>query len=416
MKKTLLTTAISLALSGQAIAAAYKIPEQSLNSTALSGAYVASAQGADASYNNPAAMAFNGEGARLEADLTYIYLTGIEVENDTFASIPPYFHDETKAEQSIMPDLHYAGPAAGNLRYGFSLATPAGLTKRWKGVNKAFAEEFTLQTTELNPTIAYKLDERIAVGGGLRALYSKGIVRSSNDSFPGVPVGRLMKGDSWDFGYNLALHFKANDDLHLSATYRSKIDLTENGHATLTHREYGELYDGRASVEVPIPATLALAAAYTFDGTTVELVYERNYWSAFEELDFNYEYPLAGELAFLDAPLPKYWKDSNTFRIGLTHRYDRVTLMAGYAYDETPVRPEYMGFELPDSDADIVSAGFRYLISDQMNFGAAFLYGRKEKLWLAPGEHYNEDGPLYGGARFRNASAYLFTLGMEYRF
>ena len=437
MKKKLLLSAISMALSGQVMAAAYKIPEQSLNSTALSGAYVANAHGADASYNNPAAMAFNEDGSSVEVDLTFISLSGIKVDNDTFAPLDAnfgtdYYRDETKAELFILPAFHYVGEPVGDFRYGFSLIFPAGLTKRWKGVNKAFAEEFTLQTIEVNPTLAYKVTDRFSVGGGLRAMHSKGIVRSADDAFlpiPGVtngmPFGRLMKGNSWDFGYNLAMHFKATDSLDLAVTYRSEINLTEKGDARLTFLPLTDpVYEDSAKVEVPVPATLTLAGAYTFDRTTVELLYERNYWSAYEYLDFEYAYPLdmipgIGEPLYqaFDRPLPKHWKDSNTFRIGLTHKWDdRLTLMAGYAYDETPVPEEYVGFELPDSDANIFSAGFRYRLSDRLEIGAALLYDRKDKLVLSPGENLEAGGALAGGATFKDASAYLLTLGMDYAF
>ncbi|MES9958202.1 MAG: hypothetical protein ABW120_00385 [Sedimenticola sp.] len=47
---------IALLTTGQAHAGGYKIPEQSVNSTALSAAYVANAQGPDSSYYNPAAI------------------------------------------------------------------------------------------------------------------------------------------------------------------------------------------------------------------------------------------------------------------------------------------------------------------------------------------------------------------------
>ena len=48
------------------------------------------------------------------------------------------------------------------------------------------------------------------------------------------PVETAIEGDSIDFGYNLALTYKPIKDLTLSATYRSKIDLTVEGKASLT--------------------------------------------------------------------------------------------------------------------------------------------------------------------------------------
>jgi len=410
MRKSILFLAIAAA-SSQSMAAAYKIPEQSINSTALAGAYVANAHGSDASYYNPAAMAFNEGGASLEADITLIHLNSINFQNES----PFSGDDSTKEEQFVIPTFHYASPAVGNARFGLSLVAPGGLSKRWKGVNRSFAEEFTLNTYEINPTVGYKINDQFSIGGGLRALFSSGKVVSSMFANRWVPVGRDMDGDSWDFGYNLALHYRPTQALNLAATYRSKIDLTIEGDATI-----GSVvplptlpYDGSAEVEIPLPAALNLAASYTFnEATTVELVYERTYWSSYKELDFNYD----TSLDFFDAPSPKNWEDSNTFRIGVTHQLNpRWTLMGGYAHDETPVPKAYASYELPDSNANIFSVGARYQATDAFSIGAAFLYDTKDSLTIQPGES-KLDAPLTVAGKFEDAAAYLLTMGVEYKF
>jgi long-chain fatty acid transport protein len=411
MKKLALVSAISLAASGQAMAAAYKLPESSINGTALSAAYVANAQGADASYYNPAAMAFNEGGAKLETALTVIHLTGIEFTD----AVGAVGNDETKSETIGVPTFHYTSRAMGNMRFGLSVVSPGGLTKRWRAGAEAFAEEFTLKTLEFNPTIGVKVNDQFAIGAGLRAIYSEGVVKSSNSAFAGVPLGRDLEGDSWDFGYNLALHYKPTSKLQLSATYRSKIDLTEEGEATLNSAIGIPSQTSGASVTIPIPAAVSIAAAYDFtDKTTIELVLERTYWSSYEELDFNYTDALihpAYSSAF-DASSPKNWKDSNTVRIGVTHRpNDKWTVMGGFAYDKTPVPEHYAGFELPDSDAFILSFGAKYKYSNDLTFGAAFLFDKKQVLDLTTNHN-----PVLTNATFRDASAYLVTVGMEYSF
>jgi len=151
----------------------------------------------------------------------------------------------------------------------------------------------------------------------------------------------------------------------------------------------------------------------------VELVYERTYWSAYDELDFNYDTALphpAYTVAF-DDPKIKDWNNTNTYRIGVTHRLNsRWTLMGGFAYDETPVPEKYAGYELPDSDAQIYSLGARYQYSDDLNIGFGLLYDKKDKLTLDPGENLEAGGSLSGGAKFEDASAYLFTVGLNYKF
>jgi len=411
MKKLALVSAISLAATGQVMAAAYKLPESSINGTALSAAYIANAQGADASYYNPAAMAFNKGGAKLESDLTLIHLTGIDF-TDAVGAVGA---DETKVENILAPTFHYTSPQMGNMRYGLSVVVPGGLSKRWRYGAQAFAEEFTLKTVEFNPTIGVKINDSFAIGGGLRAIYSEGVVKSSNTAFAGVPLGRDLEGDSWDFGYNLALHFKATSNLQLSATYRSKIKLTEKGEATLNSAIGIPSQTTGMSVTIPMPAALSIAAAYDVtDKTTIELVLERTYWSSYKELDFNYTDALihpAYSGAF-DAASPKNWKDSNTVRIGVTHQAnEKWTIMGGIAYDQTPVAEHYAGFELPDSNAFILSAGAKYKYSENLTFGAALLYDTKQELDIATNEN-----PVLTGANFRDASATLITVGMEYAF
>jgi long-chain fatty acid transport protein len=408
MKKLALVSAISLAVSGHAIAGGWKLPESSINGTALSAAYVANAHGADASYYNPAAMVFDEDGrAAFEGSLTLIHLSSIS-NYQLGTKI-----DDTKKENIPVPTFHYVSPDMGNWRYGLSMVTPGGLTKRWNGPAKAAAEEFTLKTVEINPTIAYKINNQFSIGGGARVIYSKGVVKSDN----GAGTSRDLKGDSFDYGYNLAFNYRPTDELSLALTYRSKIDLTEEGKATLSAAGGALTYSGPASVSIPIPAALSLAAAYDVtQDTALEFVYERTYWSAYDVLDFDYSSSLHPVLAASAFAVPgiKAWEDTNTYRIGLTHNLNsKWTLMAGFAYDETPAPKKYIGYELPDSDAKIYSFGAKYKSSDNLTIGAAFLYDQKDKLTISAADG---NATFPAGAVFEDAAAYLLTVGLEYKF
>ncbi|TVO76287.1 OmpP1/FadL family transporter [Sedimenticola selenatireducens] len=411
MKKLALVSAISLAASGQVIAAGYKLPENSINGTALSAAYVANAHGADAAYYNPAAMVFNESGASLEANLTAIHLTSMDYSGAGGS-------DSSKKENFLIPSFHYVSPEMGNARFGLSVVTPAGLTKRWSGLGASTAEEFTLKTVEINPTAAYKINDQFSVAAGARVIYSMGVVKS------GLPAAgfRDMDGDSFDFGYNLALLFKPTDVLSLAATYRSKIDLTVSGDARIGFTAGPTtMYNGDVSVLVPVPAALNLAAAYDVTpDTTVELVFERTYWSAYDQLDFNYSVNLAtihAGLAAFDNPSIKNWSDSDTYRIGISHKLNnKWDLMAGFAYDKTPIDNKYLGFELPDTDAKIFSLGAKYKYSDKMTIGGAFLYDKKDELSLTPADGNTGTGGAFSTATVKDAAAYLLTVGLEYKF
>jgi len=400
-------TKVAVALSLSAItlsASGYRIPEQSLNSTALSGAYVAGANGADASYYNPANMAFMNDGSSLESALTYINLPSVKYTDTSD------FENKSKEEQFIVPTFHYVSPKYGNFRYGLSLVAPAGLSKRWNDAYaKATAKEFTLKVFELNPTMSYMFSDKFAIGLGLRAVYSDGIVKSDAGT-----ISRDMEGDSFDFGYNLALSYKPIPELTLASTYRSKIDLSIKGTAKMGYLG-STVYDGGANVTIPLPASLTLAANYDFGKTNVEFVYERTYWSSYKDLDFGYSSPIYPALVpYFGVPKEKNWSDSDTYRIGVTHQYsDKLKLMAGYAYDESPAPDNTLGFELPDSDAQLYSCGFEYKLSDTMSIGMAYLFDKKKERTV-----YNKtsENPTAPNGTLKDSEAHLITASFKYKF
>ncbi len=401
MKKVI---ALSILSSTLLLASGYRLPETSMHSTALSAAYVANANGGDAAYYNPANMAFNPSQNQIEGALTYINLSSIKYTDKR----TPTFNSESKTENIIAPSIFFASKDYNGFRYGLSFNTPGGLSKRWDSpYAKTFAKEFTLKIIELNPSIAYKINDQFAVGGGLRMVYSEGIVKSDGSGI-GKPVIRDMEADTIEYGYNLALTYKPVSQLHIAATYRSNVNLNHEGNAKL-YLSGTKLYDGGASVEVPLPAIAVLAISYDFGSTVVEAAWDRTFWSKYKNLDFQFKdnVPMALKSAF-DDPKPREWKDTDAFRLGVTHQLnDTITLMAGVASDENPAPDKNLGFELPDSDAILYSAGLTYKYSDQVTFGASVLYDSKDKRSV-------QNDVAVG--TFKDASATLVTLGLSYSY
>lgn len=384
----------------------YKIPEKSLNAVALCSANVANAHGADMAYYNPANMVWADDLNTVAADLTYIRLSAISYVPDSGATI------ESEPENVFVPSLFYVSPKLGGVRAGFSLVTPAGLAKRWEDQpGKTYSHEFNLKTVEAGVSLAYALSDTLSVAAGGRMLYSSGVVKSA------YLVSRDMEGDSIDAGYNLAVSYRPDPAWKLAATYRSKIDLTEEGDALLytadLNANYGGavVYDGEAGVTVPVPAALNLAVAWSpSEATTLEFVWERTFWSSYETLDFDYAAPIYDPLAAMafDDPIAKNWKDVNAFRLGVTHRYDEQwTAMAGIVRDETPIPEESLNFETPDSDSFTFSLGGRYQYDRNLNVGLAGLYSIRSDREV---HNANVNGT------FEDSRVFLLTAGLEYRF
>ena len=414
MKKIAL---MSLVASSILMAGGYKIPEVSLNGVALSAANVAHVNGADAAYYNPANMVFMDNEDVISLDLTYISLDAPNYKGSvTLNGTALGTHDiNAQSETFLVPTIHYVSSLSNGARFGLSIFSPGGLSKRWKNSVATYsAEEFTLQTVEVNPTVALPFGDKFGVALGLRLIHSKGIVKSTSPS-----SSRDMKGESTDFGYNIALSYKPTSEWDIGMTYRSQVDLTTSGTADLTLTTTTAVgpypagtrppYSGDATVTVPLPALFNLAIAHTFSSkTTLEFVYERNFWSAYKELDFNYQGAIDPVVnGAFGAPITKDWKDTNAFRLGLTQGMGNAIIMAGVVYDETPVPDSTLSFELPDSNSISVSLGGRYQINRSLNAGLAALYSMREKRTV---KNDSLDG------EFSNSNVLMVSAGVEYKF
>ncbi|OGR00193.1 MAG: hypothetical protein A2505_03010 [Deltaproteobacteria bacterium RIFOXYD12_FULL_55_16] len=411
MKKKITVAALIWILgAGPAFASGYRVPEQSTNAVALSSACVANTPGADAGYYNPANMSWLEDGWHSDLSFTWLKLASIDYADKTDSSR----NDGSRTENFILPQFHLVSPRYNNFRFGLSVVYPFGLSQRRESpFPRMTAEEFTLQTYEINPSLAYQVNSQLALAAGVRAIYSTGRVKSSDTLGYLAFATRDLEGTGLDYGYNLAVTYKPISNLSLAATYRSKINLKLTGEATLGIGG-ATVYSNRdAEVMVPAPAVLSLAAAYTFNKTTVEFAYDKTYWNAYDKLDFNYAVSLLSIdpnlYNLFDAPVAKNWSNSEAFHLGLTHRLNRDwTIMAGFALDQTPIPDQTLGFELPDSKAIVYSLGARYQLNDRLQIGAAYMYSDKESRTVT------NAGGIDG--TFTNAAAQLLNIGLQYRF
>lgn len=409
---------ISLCLLGTALvsfAGGYKIPEQSLRSTATSGAYFSSANAPDASYYNPANMSFMKDGWGLEVGMRYIVLPSIKfsgrVVDPATRSFTSSQNLSSERESFFVPYLHYVSPKVGALRFGFSFTTPGGLSKSWENsIAQAYAKTFRLEVYEASLAVSYAISDSLSVGGGLRGVYSRGEVEYTH---PGGAYSVSMDGDT-DIkpGFFASLSIKPVKNLTLSTLYRSKVDLKINGNASgymVTNQGPPPTiysFNTSGSVKVPLPAEWRLGASYRLGATTLELTYERTFWSDYKRLDFNFA-DTTVEGSFGD-PKPKDWKDTNTYRLGVMHDFsEKLTGMLGIAYDETPVPERTLNFELPDSDGWIFSLGSIYRPEPKVEIGVAYLYFMKKDRSVTNN---------YMDGKFKDMSAHMLTLSVAYSF
>jgi long-chain fatty acid transport protein len=413
MKKKIPMLALSsILIAGSALASGYRIPEQSVDSVAKAGANIASASHADTSYYNPANMTWTKDAWQFEGALAYINLPSITYTDNR----SPLMNGNSESEGFVIPTFFLVSPDMNNFRFGISATLPFGLTKRWKQpFPRAASEEFSLKVYELNPTISYQTCSMFSVAAGVRLIYSSAKASQFAQTSDGKLFTRTMDGDTTEWGYNLAASLRPTDDLNVSVVYRSNVDLGLEGDVVLGTNYPSTFVMGTdGGVEVPGPAVLGISVAYTFGPATIDLTWEKNFWSEYENLEFKYDSPISHPVlnAVFVPPISKNWKDSDSYRIGLDYELNSdVTLMAGFAYDETPIPEDTLNFELPDSDSWLYSLGVRYRVSEEMEIGMAYLYDYKESRTVVNGS------PKTGiNGEFTDAGAHLFSLGVSYDF
>ena len=394
MKKIIIGVASS-GLILNALASGYKIPEQSLRSMGSAAAYFSSAVSADASFYNPANMSFMEDKKFTEIGLRYIHLGKIKFEGQAYDPVAQTFiisNAKSKAEDFYVPYFHFVGSSfIENARLGISFVTPAGLSKRWSAKGQQYtAEEFTLEVYELDTSVSYKILENFSVAATGRLIYAKGKVKyKAFNPLANNYLYRIdMEGDSsLKTGWGVSASYKPLNNLTVSTIYRSKVDLdisgSVDGNLNIPPNppkpaiNRNPISPNSGDVSIPLPAEWKVGASYKLDKTTLEFTFERTFWSKYKKLDFNFADPYAETV--LGTPKDKNWKDSNAYRFAVYHTYNpKLTVMAGFAYDETPVPEKTLGFELPDSDGYIFSLGGVYSPKNNLEIGLAGLYVTKK--------------------------------------
>lgn len=156
-------------------------------------------------------------GTYVSLDIDYKGLNGAtENGRDKPASIPAAFLSY-QVNDSLWLGLAITSPYGMRIRYGSDWA------ENQRGISGS------VTTVDINPNIAWKVNDYISLGGGVSALWTHSKIKSG---IPGVPTGGGQfeyKGSDWMFTYNLGLMLTPTEDLRFGISYRSSAHVTARG-------------------------------------------------------------------------------------------------------------------------------------------------------------------------------------------
>ena len=301
------------------------------------------------------------------------------------------------------------------LKFGLGVYTPFGSSVNWgdKWSGRYGLNELTLTAVFIQPTISYKIGEKIGIGAGF--VYSVGNVNLKRS----IPVQNKdekdglaeLDGKASGLGFNAGIYFKPSEKFSIGVNYRSKVDMEVNGgDATFTvpsgiaSRFPSTTFD--ASLPLPSNITVGIGFMPT-EKFTIAADVQRVNWSAYKSLRFDYDAAVNGSTFTENA---RNYEDSYIYRLGFQYQVsDNFTLRAGGYYDKSPVQNGYLTPETPDADARGISGGLGYRFGKNFQVDASFLYiNKKERTDLA-----DKSGGIAGTYK---AVAYIPGVALSYKF
>lgn len=392
------------AFATQTYAAGFQLSEQSAiqMGRAMAGAGVVG-DDLSAVHYNPAGMTLLS-GTRMQATGTWVAVN-LDYKGDSGQS------ENGRLKGQTIPAGFITHQINDSLWAGLGLTVPYGMGTEygegWKG--KSRGTESMILTFDINPNLAWKVNDMLSVGGGISLQYAKAELGMGMG-----PMQANVKGDSWAWGWNVGLMFQPVETVRLGLAYRSHIAHNADGHTTLNNVPNATgVSNLRSDMEVRLktPDTITLSATWeATDALRLSGTARWSKWSNFRSLNVQ-NLDLAGTKLGTTV-VENNWDDTWFFSVGADYKLNgQWTVRGGVAYDQGPVENQYRMAVIPDTDRVWFSGGASYKYTDNLtfDFGATYIKG------VGDTDLYDKVGGQKIG-EFKSLDSYIFSAQMQYLF
>ncbi|PNU19602.1 hypothetical protein C2E25_11730 [Geothermobacter hydrogeniphilus] len=398
-----------LGVAASSFGAGFAVIEQSVSGlgNAFAGA-AASAEDPTTIFYNPAGMT-RLKGQQATAGMHVIFPQS-DFKDDGSSAVSPLLgggaltggDGGNGGEAVVVPNAYYSINFDNGWVAGLGINSPYGLVTEWGDgwQGRYHALRSDVLTVNINPSVAYKVNDHFSVGVGVSAQYvdaelSQAIDFGSiayatsgfNSALSGLPQNRdgkvTLEADDWAYGFNLGALIEVDENTRFGIAYRSEISYTAEGDADyeVPNVISGDpLLDGgikaafsdvAAKADLDLPATASASVYHRFnDQWAVMADATWTEWSSFDELRVKFADGRA------DAVTTENWNDSWRYSAGLTYSpSEALDLRFGLAYDETPIPDDYRTPRIPGDNRIWVATGLGYAwTSFKLDVGYAHLF------------------------------------------
>ena len=390
------------AFATQTYAAGFQLSEQSAiqMGRAMAGAGVVG-DDLSAVHYNPAGMTLLS-GTRMQATGTWVAV------NLDYESHDGSVTENGRLKGQIIPAGFLTHQINDSLWAGLGLTVPYGMGTEygedWEGRERG--TESMILTFDINPNLAWKVNDKLSVGGGISLQYAKAELGMGMG-----PMQANVKGDSWAWGWNVGLMFQPVETVRLGLAYRSHIAHNAEGH-TDVKSPLNLTSDMKVRIKTPDTVTLSATWEAT-DALRLSGTARWSKWSNFRTLDVqNLDFNGTPYAKFANVPVENNWDDTWFFSVGADYKLNgQWTVRGGVAYDQGPVENQYRMAVIPDTDRVWFSGGASYKYTDNLtfDFGATYIKG------VGDTDLYDKVGAEKIG-EFKSLDSYIFSAQMQYLF
>ncbi|MFT7234802.1 MAG: long-chain fatty acid transport protein [Methylophagaceae bacterium] len=388
---------VSSAFYSLSYGAGFAIKEQSV--TGLGRAFAGSAAVADDAstlFFNPAGLT-NLSASELAIGLHYISpQTNFNDGGSTAVGGAPLTGSNggDAGEDATVPNLFYAHRINDRMVAGIGVTAPFGLAtdygNDWQGRYHAIRSE--LLTINVNPSFAFKANDKLSIGFGLSVQYIDlelsqavdfgTICAGAGEAACTSPQGNdgkvKLNADDWGFGYNFGTTYQATKATRLGLAYRSKISHTLEGEGKFRVPTNAQgvanaigFVDGNIAGDVDLPESASLAIHHQLNNK-VAIMADATWtrWGRFQELAIS-----SKDVSTLNSTKQEQWSNAMRYALGVDYQYDHQwTFRGGVAYDETPTSDQFRTARIADEDRIWLAIGASYQVSDRLTIDAGYTH------------------------------------------
>lgn len=399
-----------------ASASGFALKEQSLSG--LGNAYAgapAVAQDASTLFFNPAGMTRLGTEALAGASFLQLKATIGNARATRAArlgggAITGNASPGDATPEAVLPFAYGVWAVNPDLRLGLAVNSPWGLVTdyddNWIGRYHAVHSE--LKTYNIAPSVAYKVNSMLSVGGAVQLQYAKAKLSNAVDFgslmaaggaavAPGSADGMgRVTGDDWGVGFVAGVLLEPKDGTRFGLNFRSSVSHKLNGDATFSNVPAAlaaSFANTGATAKLQTPEVVSFGAYHELDKQWAVMGdVSWTHWSRFKELRIDFANPLRA-----DSVTEQKWKNSWALSGGIAYKpIEAWTLRLGAAYDQSPVPDATRTPRIPDQDRFWLSAGAGYQFTPTIRVDAAYTHIFLDKATLALTDNLTGAGALRG--------------------